>query len=75
MLHMHVNSKHLALKVSKAAVPALGLRVYVFLFCQCFCILLVKTLSLVGQQAGTGSIICVCMHVLTRFPYDILPDT
>lgn len=57
MLRMHVNSEHLAFRVSKAGVPALGLRVYMLMFCQCFCILPVKPLSLMSQQADMGSII------------------
>lgn len=57
VLHMHANSKHLAFRESKAAVPALGLRVYMFVFCQCFCILPVKHLCLRDQQTRAGSVI------------------
>lgn len=57
ILRMLVSSKRLAFRVSKAAIPALGLRVYMFMFCQWFCIPPVKPLSLMGQQADTESII------------------
>lgn len=72
---MRVNSKHLAFRESKAAVPALGLRVYMLVFCQWFCILPVKHLCLMDQQTGTGSVISICVDVhLPSLQQQILKD-
>lgn len=54
--HMNLSSKHLAFRLSKAAVQALGhcIYLYVYVLQFLFCILAVKPLFLMIQQAGTA---------------------